>query len=181
MEETQKIHWKVDPDHSNICFAVNHLQLSQVEGNFLVFNGDVYSTDESFREGVFELNIEANSIKTSNEIRDRNLRSGNFLEVEKYPIIHFISKEFNRVVGMQYQLKGEVTIKNTTRPLNLIVDFFGVTNDASGRRKAGFKVTGTIQRFDFDVAFQRVIEGILDVGLDVMFVCNTELIKVEGI
>ncbi|OQP48092.1 hypothetical protein A4H97_30130 [Niastella yeongjuensis] len=178
MEEINKLKWHIDPGHSNIRFAVRHLQISMVEGQFLEFEGGATSSDESFLDGAFNISLVANSITTKNDIRDQNIRSANFLEVETYPNITFSGENLSKAVGSHFQLQGQITIKKTTLPITLGVEYFGASDDFSGNRKAGFQVTGTIPRFEFDVSFQRIIGGnVLDVGLNVEVVCNIELMK----
>ena len=119
-----------------------------------------------------------NSIDTDNERRDNHLKSDDFFNAEKYPNITFKGKSLKHVNGNKYKLKGDLTIRDVTKSVVLEVKYGGTITDNRGNVKAGFKITGMINRFHYQLNWDAAMEaGGLVVGKDVEIVCNIELIK----
>src|SRR5919201_5266717 len=121
--------WKFDPLHTQVEFSAKHLGMMTVRGHFaeLSATGEIYP-DQPARSKV-EATINTASIRTHNEQRDNDLRSSNFLEIDKYPTMTFKSTKIEHLEGDRYKVTGELTIKGTTRPVTLDVVRFGELND----------------------------------------------------
>ena len=170
--------WSFDKAHSNIGFNVEHLVISEVNGNFGAFDGKVQSSSEDFGGSNIEFTVDVASVSTDNDKRDNHLKSDDFFNAEKYPQIKFSNGTLEHVEGKQYKLKGDLTIRDVTKPVELNVKHGGTIKDPYGNTKAGFKITGMINRFDYNMKFNAAMEaGGLVVGEDVEIVCNVELKK----
>jgi Uncharacterized conserved protein len=163
--------WSIDKSHTNITFTVTHMVVSEMSGNFKDFEGTVTSKSDDFVGSEVSFVAKTASIDTDNENRDKHLKSDDFFSAEKFPEIKFkgvIVKE-----GSKYLLKGDFTMKDVTKPVA-----FDVTYKGSLGNKAGFKINGTINRFDYNLKWDRALEaGGLVVGQDVVIACNVELNK----
>ena len=170
--------WSFDKAHSSIAFNVEHLVISEVTGNFGSFDGQVTSNSDDFAGSKVNFTVDVASISTDNERRDNHLKSDDFFNAEMYPKITFSNGTLEHVEGKNYKLKGDLTIRDVTKPVELDVRHGGTIVDNQGNTKAGFKVTGVINRFDYNVKFDAAMEaGGLVVGKDVEIVCNVELKK----
>ena len=178
MVAVAQVNWSFDKAHSNIGFDVEHLVISEVSGNFGAFDGKVQSSSEDFAGSRVEFTVDVASVNTDNEKRDGHLKSDDFFNAEKYPHIKFTNGTLEHVEGKQYKLKGDLTIRDVTKPVELDVKHGGTIKDPYGNTKAGFKITGTINRFDYNMKFNAAMEaGGLVVGEEVDIVCNVELKK----
>jgi polyisoprenoid-binding protein YceI len=170
--------WSFDKAHSSIVFNVEHLVISEVTGKFGSFDGQVTAGSDDFEGGKVNFTVDVASINTDNERRDNHLKSDDFFNAEKFPKITFSNGTLEHVEGKDYKLKGDLTIRDVTKPVELDVRHGGTIVDPNGNTKAGFKVTGTINRFDYNMKFDAAMEaGGLVVGEDVEIVCNVELKK----
>ena len=170
--------WSFDKAHSNITFNVEHLVISEVTGNFGTFDGKVQSGAEDFDGSKIEFTIDVASVDTDNERRDNHLKSDDFFNAEKFPQIKFTNSTLQHVDGKEYLLKGDLTIRDVTKAVEFEVKHGGTIVDNRGNTKAGFKITGEINRFDYNMKFDAAMEaGGLVVGEDVEIVCNVELQK----
>ncbi len=169
--------WNVDKSHSNIKFAVTHMVVSEVEGSFSDFQGNVESTTEDFNNAKVTFSAKAASVDTDNERRDGHLKSDDFFNAELYPELKFdgkITKE-----GAKYYLVGNFTIRDITKEVKFDVKYNGQIEGRRGK-VAGFKVTGSINRFDYNLKWNSAIEsGSLVVAEDVEIQCNIELGEVK--
>jgi len=143
--------WNIEPNHSSAQFTVRHLGISNVSGAFTKVSGSVVLNEKDITQSQVNATIDAASIDTRQPDRDKDLRSPNFLDVEKYPTLEFRSK---RVVksGDKLQLVGDLTLHGTTREVTLDVD--GPTpelTDPWGNLRRGFSATATINRKDYGV------------------------------
>lgn len=165
--------WMVDPGHSNIRFTVTHMMISEVDGEFKTFTGSVTSNSDDFSGASVEFTADVNSVNTGNERRDGHLKSDDFFNADKFPQIKFsgtIQKE-----GSDYYLVGDFTMRDVTKPVKFPVKYNGTISGGMGR-KAGFKVMGTVNRFDYGLQWNRAMEaGGVVVGPDVEITCNVEL------
>ena len=153
------VKWVSDPMHSEIQFKVKHLMITTVTGYFTKFNVEAESEDENFTNAsriIFTADV--NSISTNNEQRDAHLRTSDFFEVEKYPELKFRSTKVEKMDSDTFALYGELTLKGVTKPVKLNVEYNGVTKDPWGGERAGFVVTGKINRSDWGVNFNGVLE-----------------------
>ncbi|HVD97025.1 MAG TPA: YceI family protein [Cytophagaceae bacterium] len=168
--------WAIDPTHSEVQFKVKHLVISTVTGNFNVFQGTVQSENEDFSDANIFFEITVDSIDTNQAQRDGHLRSPDFFDVEKYPTIKFEGTSFQKVKGNEYKLKGDLTIKNVTKPIELNVEYGGSATDFYGNKKAGFEVTGKINRKEYGLTWDGITEaGAIVVGEEVKLNLNIQL------
>ena len=149
--------WRIDAGHSDLSFSIRHF-VSRVRGGFGQWSGTIIADTTNLGRGSVEVTIQAASIDTQNENRDRDLRSVNFFEVEKYPTISFRS---TKVEGTAEDLvvTGDLTIRGVTKPVVLKGRYLGQTVDTRGARRIGFEATTTINRLDYGVSWNRVAEG----------------------
>ncbi|MGE5363808.1 MAG: YceI family protein [Bacteroidota bacterium] len=170
--------WKIDEAHSKVQFSVSHMVISDVTGQFRKFDGSITSAGDDFSKGRVEMTMHVASINTDNEKRDEHLKSADFFDAQNYPEIKFVGKSLKKIKGNKYKLTGNFTMKGVTRPITLDVIYGGVIKDPYGRVRSGFKVTGTINRFDYNLKWNNMLEtGGAVVGKDVNLVCNIELVR----
>jgi polyisoprenoid-binding protein YceI len=170
--------WRFDKSHSQVEFNVTHLVISEVTGYFRDFNGTVKTKSDDFTNADIEFTIEAKSIDTDNDKRDGHLRSDDFFNAEKFPQIKFKSKSMKKTGDNKYKLTGYFTIRDVTKEIVLDVIHGGTIVDNYGNKKAGFKITGTINRFDYNLKWNALIEaGGAVVGSDVEMICNIQLVQ----
>lgn len=166
--------WSLDKSHTNIKFTVTHMMISEVDGEFREFDATVTSTNENFDGSEVEFTAKTASIDTGNERRDNHLKSDDFFNSEQFPDLKFkgkIQKE-----GEKYYLVGDFTMRDITKPVKFDVKYNGTINGGRGK-KAGFKVMGTVNRFDYNLKWDRTIEagGGLVVSKEIAITCNVEL------
>ena len=170
--------WSIDPMHSEVQFKVKHLVISTVSGFFKSFEGSLESDDEDFEHAKIEFSIDINSIDTNQSQRDEHLKSAEFFDAATYPHIKFRSTSFKKTDDDEYELKGDLTIKNVTNPVSLNVEFGGSAADFYGNTKAGFEITGKINRKEFGLTWDGVTEaGSIVVGEDIKLTINAQLTK----
>jgi polyisoprenoid-binding protein YceI len=168
--------WTLDKAHSEILFSVKHLVISEVGGKFKDFDASVMAESEDFDGSTIEFKAMVHSISTENEKRDGHLKSDDFFNADTYPELKFSGKLSKK--GSGYVLIGEMTIRDKTNPIEFKVDYNGMITDPWGNTKAGFKITGSINRFDYDLKWNTLMEaGGAVVSSDVNIVCNVELQK----
>jgi polyisoprenoid-binding protein YceI len=169
--------WTFDKAHSEIRFSANHLVVSEVTGKFKSFDGKVTGATEDFSGSDVEFTADIASIDTENERRDNHLKSDDFFNAEKYPLLKFKGKLVKK--NEKYQLTGNLTIRDVTKPVTLDVVHNGTVKDPfSGAPKAGFKVTGKINRFDYNLKWNALMEtGGAVVGSEIDIECSVELQK----
>jgi polyisoprenoid-binding protein YceI len=154
--------WKIDPVHSDIGFFVRHLMVSKVRGHFTRFEGPIITAVDPLRSEV-TATIDMTSIDTANAQRDEHLRSADFFEIDKHPVMTYRSTGIRRD-GEDYLMEGELTLKGVTRPvpLRLEVNGFGpdpAAPDPEAGARAGFSASGEIDRMDFGVSFNKAVPG----------------------
>jgi polyisoprenoid-binding protein YceI len=170
--------WNIDPNHSTAQFTVRHLAISNVSGNFTKVTGSVVLNEKDLTQSQVNAVIDAASVDTRVADRDKDLRSPNFLDVEKYPTLEFKSK---RIVsnGGKLQMIGDLTLHGTTREVTLDVD--GPTPeliDPWGNVRRGFSASTTINRKDFGVVWNNTLKtGEAVVGDNVKIQIDVELVK----
>lgn len=170
--------WTVDKSHSKVGFSVSHLVITDVDGFFKDYEAQISSNGDDFSTANVELKVNTSSIFTDNEKRDDHLRSDDFFNSEKYPQMTFKGKSMKKVGDKKYKLTGDFTIRDVTKQVELDVKFNGIVKDPWGNTKAGFKITGEIDRFDYNLKWDKAIEaGSLVVGKDVELVIDLQLVK----
>jgi polyisoprenoid-binding protein YceI len=174
----QETKWGFDASHSNVRFAVAHMVISEVEGNFGEYTGNVTTTNSDFSDAKVNFTIKVTSIDTDDEKRDEHLRNEDFFDVEKYPEIKFVSKKLVKTDENKYDVIGDFTMMGVTKEITMKAKYNGTVNDPWGNTKAGFKVTGTIDRSDWGLKYNSTLDtGGLMIGNEVDIVCNFELVK----
>ena len=172
---TEPTSWDFDKAHSNILFSVSHMVISEVSGSFKKYDGTVTVKNDDFSDSQIELKIDVSSINTDNEGRDKHLKSDDFFNAEKFPSITFKSKSFKKVGEHKYKLVGDLTIRDVTKEVEWDATFGG-TATAWGSTHAGFKVIGSLNRFDYNLKWNKTIEtGGLVAGDIVTITANIEL------
>ncbi len=168
--------WQIDAGHSQIGFKVKHLGIAHVNGVFNDFSGEMVSDGEVFDQAEVRFSINVKTIDTNNAQRDEHLRSDLFFDAERFPVILFNGKLVHR--DLAYQLAGDMTILDTTKPVLLDVLFTGAGTGRFGERRVGFEVSGKIRRKDFGLNFHLLNEaGDLVVGEEVKFTGDIELFR----
>lgn len=167
--------WNIDKSHSRVGFVVTHMVVAEVEGQFNDFDATVTGGGEGFNGADISFTAKTASINTDNERRDNDLRSDHFFDAEKFAEIKFNGKVVK--TGDKYQLKGDLTIRDVTKPVTFDLTYGGSITTSRGT-KAGFKISGVINRFDYGLTWDAAIEsGGLVVSKDVTINCRIELNK----
>ncbi len=170
--------WNIDPAHSTAQFTVRHLAISNVTGNFTKLTGSIVLNEKDITQSQVSASIDVSSVDTRVEARNKDLKSPNFFDVEKYPTIEFKSK---RIVndGGKLQVIGDLTIHGTTREVTLDVD--GPTpelTDPWGNSRRGISATTTINRKDFNLIYNNVLKtGEAVVGDNIKIQIDAEMVK----
>jgi polyisoprenoid-binding protein YceI len=171
--------WTVDKSHSNVKFTITHLVVSEVEGSFKMFEGSMENAKGDLSDAKINFTVDVNSIDTDNEKRDGHLKSDDFFSAEKFPAMKFSSTSMKSVGDNKYKLAGNLTIRDVTKPVEFDVTYGGSVT-AMGTTKLGFKAKTTINRFDYNLKWDKATEsGGLVVSKEVDILVNVELNKVK--
>jgi polyisoprenoid-binding protein YceI len=170
--------WIIDPMHSEVEFKVKHLMISTVTGKFGSYNAEVTTPGDDFSQAKIHFTADAASVNTGNEQRDGHLKSDDFFNAEQFPQIVFDSTGVNKVSDTEYKVTGDLTIRDITKSITLDVEFNGTMSDPYGQFKAGFEVTGKINRKEFGLKWSATTEaGGIVVSDDVKIHCNVQFVK----
>lgn len=170
--------WEIDPTHSEVQFKVKHLVISTVTGSFNSYEGKIEADGENFENAKAYFAADIDSISTNNEDRDNHLKSEDFFKAEEYPQLVFESTSFEKTGDGQYKMTGDLTIRDVTKEVELDVVHGGTVEDPYGNTKAGFEVSGSINRKEFDLTWNAVTEaGNVVVGDNVKLQLNVQLVK----
>jgi polyisoprenoid-binding protein YceI len=151
--------YTVDPVHSNLDFIARHLVASKVRGNFTDFSGSI-TVGDTVEASSVEATVQAGSITTNNEMRDGHLKSADFLELEKYPTLSLKSTKITAKKGDDYELVADLTIKDVTKSVTFDLEYLGTNPGmAPGVTVVGFEATAEIDRRDFNVNFNAVLDN----------------------
>ena len=176
MNDHTKSSWKIDPGHSAVQFKVKHLAIANVWGSFTAFVGTVQTDGEDFANAQVQLEIDAASLGTHNEVRDTHLKSDLFFDVAQFPKLTF-SGSLQQAAD-DYALTGVLTIRGVSKQVTLPTTFTGTTKGRFGETRAGFELAGSINRTDFGLTWNMLTEvGSLIVGEDIKLQMDIELIK----
>jgi len=164
--------WSIDPTHSEVSFKVKHLVISTVTGDFKSFEGGAESTSEDFQGAEISFAAHIASIDTNQSDRDKHLKSADFFDAENYP-----KMSFNGILEGNL-LKGELTIKDITKEVEMTADFGGVVQDPYGQTKAGFELEGKISRKEFGLTWNAITEaGSVVVSDQFRILANIQVVK----
>ncbi len=170
--------WVLDPMHSEVQFKIKHLVISTVSGFFKSFEGQLETKNDDFTDAEIAFSLDINSIDTNQSQRNEHLKSADFFDAEKYPKISFKSTSFTKNNDDEYALVGKLTIKDVTQSVTLAVEFGGKNVDSRGNTKAGFEITGKINRKDYGLVYDVVTEaGAIVLGGDVKISINVQFVK----
>ncbi len=170
--------WVIDPTHSEVQFKVKHLVISTVTGSFKTFEGQVVTENEDFDGASVTFSADTASIDTNQEQRDGHLKSADFFDSENHPKLTFKNGVLTKTGEDTYSLKGDLTIKEITKPFELKAEYGGNMTDFYGNNKSGFELTGKINRKEFGLEWSAVTEaGGIVVGDDVKLIANIQVVK----
>jgi polyisoprenoid-binding protein YceI len=172
--------WTIDKAHSKVQFTVTHLVISEVTGLFKSFDGNITAGKDDFSDANISFKIDVNSISTDNDQRDTHLKSDDFFNAAKFPFMTFVGKSMQKIADNKYRLTGDLTIRDVTKSITLDVVYNGTVKDPWGNTKSGFKIVGELNRFDYNLKWNALIEaGGAVVGKMVTITVNLELQKAK--
>jgi polyisoprenoid-binding protein YceI len=169
--------WKFDPMHTQVEFSAKHLGMMTVRGHFAEVTADGHLDPEHPEKSTVEATINTASIRTHNEKRDSDLRSSNFLEIDKFPTMTFKSTKIEPVADDHLKLTGDLTIKGTTKPVTLEVVKYGEFNDPMMGHRIGYAAQGQINRRDFGMTFDMMLDGKFIVSNEIQINIEGELVE----
>ena len=170
--------YKIDVDHSDVMFKVKHLMISTATGYFKKFDATLEIDETDFENATVSFEADIDSVDTKNEQRDAHLKSDDFFNAEQYPKMTFKSTKIEKVSDDEFNLTGDLTIRDTTKPVTLKVEYNGTTVDPWGMTRMGFEVSGKINRKEYGLKWSAVTEaGGLVVADDVKLAMNVEMVK----
>lgn len=178
-ETLNKVKWIIDPSHSEIAFKVKHLMITNVRGVFREFDASIYTTGEDFMTSEVDFFMNPASVDTGDSKRDEHIKSADFFDVEKHRQISFVGDTIEKGGNAKsYALYGNLTIKGITKQIKLNVEFGGVMKDPWENEKAGFSVTGKINRKDWGLNWNSLLEtGGVMLSDEVNIMCEVQLVK----
>lgn len=169
--------WVIDPSHSEIMFKVKHLMISTVSGTFGTFQSS-FDANDDFSQFKAEFTADTATIQTGNEQRDGHLKSDDFFNSASFPQLRFVSTKLEKSANDSYALHGELTIRDITKHVLLNVQYNGSMTDPYGNHKAGFEITGQINRKDFNLMWSFTTEaGGVVVSDEVKLHCNIQFVR----
>jgi len=148
--------WTIDTVHSEVSFVVRHMMVSKVRGRFDAFDGTIKTAADPLQSTV-TATVDLSSVNTGNETRDNHIRSEDFFDTEKHPVMSYRSTGI-RAKGDGYVVDGELTLKGVTKNVPLTLELNGFGPDPYGGTRAGFTATGEINRQDFGVTWNAAME-----------------------
>lgn len=167
--------WSIDKNHSTVGFKVRHMAVANVRGEFGSFDSEVEFDPNDIGTLVVSATVDVESVDTGTERRDNHLRSPDFFDVATYPQMTFVSKEVRNIDGEDFELVGDLTIKDVTLEIVLEGEYYGFTETGRGT-KAGLELEAKIDRFDYHLQWDNLTEaGNLVVGREVTILLNMEL------
>jgi len=171
--------WDIDPAHSAAQFNVRHMMVSNVKGEFGKMTGSVNLDEKEIGHSTAQATIDTTTINSREPNRDKDLKSPNFFDVEKYPTITFKSTSFKKVGPEKYKVAGDLTMHGVTKPVVLDVEApEATTKDPKGNERRGATATTTINRKDFGLTWNKPLEtGGVMVGDQVTINIDLELVK----
>ena len=169
--------WQVDPYHTQVEFSAKHLGMMTVRGYFAEVSATGDINPEAPEKSSVQATISTASIRTHNDVRDNDLRSSNFLEVDKYPVMTFSSTGIEASGDDQYKLNGDLTIKGHTHPVTLDVRRYGEFNDPMMGHRIAYGATTQINRREFGLTLNMVLDGRFVVSEDIQISIEGELVE----
>ena len=149
--------WAIDPTHTQAEFVARHLMVTKVRGGFSDISGTIVVAEDPSESSV-EVTIGTASVSSGTEDRDNHVKSPDFLDVEQFPQMKFVSTSVEPA-GSSWKLAGDLTIKDVTKPVTLDFEFLGVSADPWGNQKAAFSATTEIEREDWNLTWNVPLDG----------------------
>lgn len=170
--------WSVDKTHSEIGFKVRHLMITNVYGSFSDYKLEASTNNMDFSTARISLTVKVDSVRTGVAARDTHLKSDDFFNAEQFPEITFKSNSFKKTSTYQYELKGDLTIRDITQPIALDVEYTGTAVDPNGQTKAGFSIRGKVKRNDYGLKWNLMTEtGNVVVSDEIKIVSEIQMIR----
>jgi polyisoprenoid-binding protein YceI len=171
--------WTIDPTHSEIKFKVKHLVISTVTGHFEKFNATIDGEQNDFTDATISFDADVESLSTKNEQRDGHLKSADFFDATNHPKLTFVSKNVTKKTATDYVVTGDLTIRGTTKEVDLAVVYNGTVKGFGGVEVSGFEITGKVNRQEFGLKWNTLTEtGGVVVSDDVKLEIFAEFSKV---
>lgn len=178
--DAEMARYEIDPEHTTVGFSAGHMMVSQVQGQFMVFNGSIEMDPETKNVKTIEVTIKTWSVNTNHQKRDEHLRSPDFLDVDRYPTMIYKLKSYHKT-GEQDSAVGDLTLHGLTRSVTLVGNMIGVVKDPTGSIRAGFVAEGKISRRDFNIKFNALLDnGGMVVSDEIIIKINGECIKTKA-
>ncbi len=178
METMTVTKWSIDKMHSEVQFKARHLVISTVSGQFNEFDAGLEVEGDDLENARAWFTADVNSVATGVSDRDNHLKSDDFFNADKYPQIKFESTQIEKTGDQEYQMTGNLTIRDITKKITLNVEYGGTMQDPYGNTKAGFEISGKINRHDFGLKWNAVTEaGSVVVGENIKIALNIQMIK----
>jgi polyisoprenoid-binding protein YceI len=169
--------WQLDPFHTQVEFAAKHLGMMTVRGHFAEVKAVADIDPDHPDVSSVEVTMQTASIRTHNEARDNDLRSSNFLEVDKFPTITFKSTRIEAAGTDRYTLTGDLTVKGITHPLTLQVIKYGEFSDPMMGHRIAYSASGKINRKEFGLSFDMMLDGRFVVSDEIQIMIEGELVE----
>jgi polyisoprenoid-binding protein YceI len=150
--------WLIDPTHSEIGFKVKHMMFTNVAGKFQNYSASIETEGDDFENAKIEFSGAIDSITTGNTDRDAHLLSADFFDAEQFPEIKFEATSFKKIDEADFELKGDLTLHGVTKQVKLDTEFSGLMKDPWGNTKAGFIISGKINRKDWNLNWNAALE-----------------------
>jgi polyisoprenoid-binding protein YceI len=171
--------WEIDPAHSSAQFSVRHMMVSNVRGEFAKITGKIYTDGKDIRQARVEATLDADSVNTHNEARDKHLRSADFFDVANHPTIEFKSRKIESVSAGKFRIIGDLSIRGVTKEVTLEAE--GRTpeiKDQRGNTRVGVSASTKVNRKDYNMVWNNTLDGGgVVVGDEVAITIELELIK----
>ncbi|HLZ95632.1 MAG TPA: YceI family protein [Candidatus Dormibacteraeota bacterium] len=171
------VRYEIDPAHTNIGFSAKHLAVTTVHGHFAKFEGALEGPDDDLTQARGTVKVSVASLDTRNEQRDNHLRSADFFDVEKYPYLTFAVTGIEKLDDETYRVKGDLTIKDTTRPIELTGNIEGRLADPfGGLERLGVSASGQVNRMDFGLNWDGVAGAVPFAGHVIKINLDAEIV-----
>ncbi|OWP57093.1 MAG: hypothetical protein B2I17_02740 [Thermoplasmatales archaeon B_DKE] len=178
VDTEQQRNWTVDQSHTTVEFSVRHMMISSVKGFFEKVEGEITGSPEKLQDGHAHIRILTGSVSTRDQTRDGHLKSPDFFYSEKYPSMDFVTTEITGKTGNEYLIKGKLTIRDVTKEVTLDGEMEGTIKDPYGNNRFGFSAEGEINREDFGLKWNSVLEtGGVMVGTKVKISIHIEAVE----
>ncbi len=176
--ENKATTWVIDPSHTEIMFKAKHLVISTITGKFEKFEGKTTSVSADFSDFKAEFTANIDSLSTGTPDRDAHLKSPDFFDAPNYPKLNFVSTGLKKNSDSELIMSGDLTIRGTTKNIDLKVEPTGIMVDPYGNTRAGFEINGKISRKEFGLLWNVVTEtGGIMVSDEIKMLVNVEVIK----